>query len=77
MIIRDVELSASEQWYSCSYTDADERVYDVVFINSYMHDIGYESKELSNVLLNGESVDIPTLWDRIKEDLEETDVTQK
>ena len=48
--IDNLEAFAGERWFSASYAGHDGLVYDVVFVRSYIHSIGYESTELANVL---------------------------
>ena len=74
MGIEDVELFAYEKWFGATYAD-NGVVYDVVFIRSYLHDIGYESRELANVLLDGKTVEgDDSLWQKIKDELEKLDL---
>ena len=76
MTFGNPELFAAEEWYSASYHGRDGQVYDVVFTKSYMHDIGYESRELANVLLDGDTVEGDDLWRRIRDELEQLEMEE-
>ena len=69
MTLMDPQLFAAEEWYSATYHDTDGSTYDIVIVKSYMHDIGYESRELANIIGDGETEHSDDLWDRVRREV--------
>ena len=73
MGIKNIEMFAYEQWYSGSYADGNGREYDVVFTRNYISAIGYESREVANVLEDGKTIDQDSLWKQVQQSLQEVE----
>ena len=65
--IENVEIQSCTEYASASYRDDDGEEYEIVFVRTYNHNIGYEEKELTSVEKDGGEIDPGhPIWEEIR-----------
>ena len=65
--IKDIEIQSYTEYATASYTDGDGQEYEIVFVGTYNHNIGYEEKELTSVEKDGQEIDPDhPIWEEIR-----------
>ena len=65
--IEDVEIQSYTEYATASYRDDDGGEYEIVFVGTYNHNMGYDEKELTSVEKDGGKIDPGhPIWEEIR-----------
>ena len=63
--LRHIEVAQSVKWFNAAYKENGVE-YDVVFTSTYDTNLGFQERELVNVMLDSKDVADEKLWSKIE-----------